>query len=313
MGRYRFVLRRLLQTVPLLLGITVLVFMLLQVTPGDPARTVAGIKASPATVNRVRKELGLDRSLPAQYLSYLNRTIHGNLGRSIQTRVPVTTMIAQRLPVTLWLIVAGVLLALAIAIPCGALAAYRRDHLTDHVIRGGTLIGLGMPIYWVGIMLLIIVALPTGWFPVGGFGYSIPDRLRSIALPALALAIAISPILIRSLRSSVTTVLESDYVCAARSIGLGGSRLVRRHVLRNAAVPTVALLAIQIGYLLFGAVIIENAFNLPGLGQAMITAAGARDFPVVLGITLVFALMVVLVHLVADIVIAGLDPRVHMT
>lgn len=312
MNRFRFVIRRLLQTIPLLIGITILVFALLHITPGDPARAVAGFKAPPEAVEKVRKDLGLDRSLPEQYWSYLSRTLQGDLGESIQTKQSVASVIERRLPVTLWLIVSGLLIALAIAIPCGALAAFRRDRMADHMIRGGTLVGLAMPIYWVGIMLLVLIALPTGLFPVGGFGSSFTERLHTVALPAIALAIAVSPVLVRSLRSSITTVLESDYVMAARAIGLRGTGLFTHHILRNAAPPMVALIAIQIGYLLFGAVVLENAFSLPGLGQAMVVAAGARDFPMVLGITLVFALIVVLVHLVADVVIAVLDPRVQI-
>jgi peptide/nickel transport system permease protein len=308
--RYAFVFRRILQTIPLLLGITLLVFALLKVTPGDPGRAILGVRASNSAVAQIDRQLGFDRPLPVQYLKYLDRTIHGNLGVSTQSQEQVTTIIRQSLPVTLWLIISGALLALLVTIPLAAVSAYRRGRTADNIVRGATLIGIGMPIYWVALMLLILVALPTGWFPVGGFGQTFSDHVRSIILPAVTLAIALSPVLIRSLRSSMVSVLESDYLNAARAIGLRGPALVWRHVVRNSIVPTVALFATQIGYMLFAAVILENAFDLPGLGQAMVSGAGARDVPVVLGITLIFAIMVVLTHLVADIVITTLDPRI---
>lgn len=287
-------------------------FLLLDITPGDPARTVAGLRASPEAVEVVRERLGLDENVVVRYGRYLGDLAQGDLGRSNRGGTDVTAIIGDRLPVTLWLLAAAALLSVAISVPAATLAARTRDRLADHGVRLMSLVALNMASFWVGYMLLRFVALPSGWFPVGGFGGSTLERLRAIFLPAATLAVGIAPILIRSLRSSMIDVLESDYVSAARSVGVRGGRLVRRHVLRNALIPTSTLLASQLGYLLFGAVVVEFAFDLPGLGDAMVTATSRRDFPVVQGITLVFALTVVGINLLADIVHTVLDPRVKI-
>lgn len=309
-SRFHFILRRLLHAVPLVLGITLLVFLLLDITPGDPARTVAGLRASPEAVEIVRERLGLHENVVVRYGRYLGGLVRGDLGRSNRGGTEVTAIIGDRLPVTLWLLAAAALLSVAISVPAATLAARARNRLPDHGVRLMSLVALNMASFWVGYMLLRFVALPSGWFPVGGFGGSTLERLRAIFLPAATLAVGMAPILTRSLRSSMIDVLESDYVSAARSVGVRGGRLVRRHVLRNALIPTSTLLASQLGYLLFGAVVVEFAFDLPGLGDAMVTATSRRDFSVVQGITLVFALTVVGINLLADVVHTVLDPRV---
>jgi peptide/nickel transport system permease protein len=312
MGRFGFVLRRLMETVPLLLAILFAVFLLLKVSPGDPARMVAGIRASEEQVEEIREQMGLNESVPVQFGRYLKRLAGGDLGDSNKSGVPVTTIIADRLPVTLWLLVTGSILAVAIAVALSVAAARRPDGIVDQVVRAFSLFALTMPAFWLGILLLVIIAIPTGWFPVGGWADDFTGRLQAIALPAVTLALAIAPILIRSLRSSMIGVLQSEYVRAARSVGVRGLRLTRRFVLRNAVVPSVALLAVQIGYMLFGAVIVETTFALPGLGQAMVEGASNRDFNVVQGLTLVFSLGVVGVNLLGDVVLTALDPRVEL-
>jgi peptide/nickel transport system permease protein len=312
-GRFAFVGRRLLQAVPLLLGVVFLTFLIIKVTPGDPARALAGNRASPEDVEAIREELGLNDNVGVQYVRFLDDVVHGDLGVSNRTKTPVSELIGDRLPETMWLVGLSAVLLVVLAVPAATMAALRRDGAVDHLIRAASLLGLGMPVFWVGLMLVILVAIPTGLFPVGGqFGTSPIDHVRATFLPATAMAFTAAPVVLRSLRSSMVDVLESDYVAAARSVGVGGSQLVRRHVLRNAAVPMVSLLAVQISYLLFGAVIIENTFDLPGLGEGMVFGAAGRDFPVVIGITLVFAVGVVLVHLVGDVVLAVLDPRVRV-
>lgn len=310
MGRFGFVVKRLLLLIPLLAGIVLVVFLLLEVTPGDPARMAVGLRAPEAEVERAREEMGLDRPVIAQYLTYLGDVAHGDLGYSYKSRQPVADTISERAPVTLWLVGAGVLFSLLIAVPLAALAALRRDRAADHAVRGFSVFAIAMPMFWVGIMLITLIALPTGWFPVGGFGDTTADHARAIFLPGLTLGIAMAPVLIRSLRATIVESLESEYVDAARSLGVSGNRLMRRFVLRNSLPPMVTLLAVQSGYFLFGAVVLETTFALSGLGEGIVQAALQRDFPLVQGLTLVFAFCVVAVYLLADVVTALLDPRV---
>lgn len=296
----------------MLFAIVLVVFLVLQVTPGDPARQIAGLRASEDELEQVREDLGLNDPILVQYGRYVGNVLQGDLGYSYKSRKPVTEIIAPRIVVTAWLLGAGVLLTLLISIPVAVLAALRRDRPTDHIIRGLGLLGMSMPPFWTGVILLLLVALRFDFFPPGGFGESTTDHIRSIILPALTLAIASSPFIIRGLRAAILSVFESDYVSTARSIGVAGGRLVRRFVLRNAAGPGVTLVAIEVGYLLFGAVVIETTFALPGLGQGIVIAARSRDLPTVQGYTLLFALIVVVVYLLADIVTAILDPRVEI-
>ena len=312
MGRFGFVAKRLLQTIPMLAGIVFVVFLLLKLTPGDPARNVAGLRASPAELAQVRHELGIDRSVWVQYANYLGNVARGNLGYSYKSREPVTSMISARIEVTAWLLATAIVMATAIAIPVAILAALRRDRLVDHAIRVGGLLALSMPSFWVGVLLLLVVALPTGWFPVGGFGVSTGDHLRSVILPGFALAIGMALVPIRSLRAGILAVLDTDYVATARSLGLPQSRIVYKFVLRNAAASSVTLFALEVGYVLFGAVVVETAFALPGVGQGLVLAARGRDLPAIQGYTLLFAVAVVIVYLVADVMTALLDPRVNI-
>lgn len=313
MGRFGFVARRLVHAVPMLLGIVLVVFLLLHITPGDPARNVAGLRASQEEVAQVRAELGIDRALPVQYLDYVRGVLHGDLGYSYKSKESVSSMIADRIEVTVWLLSAALLITAAIGLPLAILAARRHDRLTDQVIRVVCLYGLSMPAFWVGAMLLLLIALPTGWLPAGGFGDTAGDHLRSVILPGLTLAIGMAPVLIRSLRASILTALDQDYVATARSIGLSESRVLRHFVVRNAATSTVTLIALEIGFLLFGAVVVESTFALPGVGQGLVLSARGRDLPAIQGYTLLFAVAVVVVNLVADVVNAALDPRVEIS
>ena len=310
MGRFAFVLRRLLAVIPLLVGIIFVVFLLLKITPGNPAREAVGLRASAQAVAHAARVMGLDQSVPGQFWHYMDGVLHGNLGYSFKTNAPVAPQLATQAPITVWLIVVGVLLSLIITIPLATLAALRPDGIVDHIVRAISVTFLAMPVFWVGLMLLTVVAIPTGAFPVAGFGSGFIGHLHSIALPALTLAIGVAPVLVRSLRATMIEVLNSEYVSAARSLGVGGGRLFRRFVLRNALPPMVTLLAVQTGYLLFGAVIVETTFNLPGLGQGLVSAVDNEDFPLVQGYTLVFAVAIVLIYLIADIAVAALDPRV---
>jgi peptide/nickel transport system permease protein len=307
-----YVLRRLLQLVPIALGVTILVFFLIHLVPGDPAVTILGNQATPARVALLHHEWGLDRPLPVQYAKFMGRIAHGNLGDSLFYGVSAGHLVLQRLPVTLWLIGLGMLLSVVIAVPLAAIAATNRDRIPDHVVRAVPLIGLGFPPFWVGIVLLLVFGLHLGRaFPVGGYGNGFAGHLHAMFLPALTVAFGIAPILIRSLRASLLEVLESEYVTTARSKGLPESRVLVRHALRNAVVSTVSVLGVNIGYLVGGTLVIEQVYALPGIGQLMINSIFQRDFPVVQAVTLVFSIMVVLVYLLSDVAHALLDPRVR--
>ena len=307
-----YVLRRLLHLIPIALGVTLLVFFLIHLVPGDPARTVLGNRATPERVALLHEEWGLDEPLPTQYWRFLTRLAHGDLGSSLFYGVPAGRLVVDRLPVTLWLIGLGTLFSVLIAVPLATIAAARRDRPTDHVVRAVPLVGLGFPPFWIGIMLLFAFALNLGRaFPVGGYGDGFFGHLHSMFLPALTVAIAISPILIRSLRASLLEVLESDYVVTARSKGLPERRVLIRHGLRNAVISMVTVLGVNLAFLVGATFVIEQVYALPGVGQLLVNSIFQRDFPVVQAVTLAFAVMVVLVYLMTDIVHALLDPRVR--
>jgi peptide/nickel transport system permease protein len=307
-----YVGRRLLQLVPITLGVTILVFFLIHLVPGDPARTILGNQATTQRVELLRHAWGLDRPLPVQYGKFMGRLVHGDLGTSLFYNVGAGHLVVQRLPVTLWLIGFGALLSVLIAVPLAAIAATHRDRLPDHLVRAVPLVGLGFPPFWVGIVLLLVFALHLGrLFPVGGYGHGFVGHLHSMFLPALTVALGIAPILVRSLRASLLEVLESDYIATARSKGLPERRVLVKHALRNAVISTVSVLGVNIGFLVGGTLIIEQVFAVPGIGQLMINSIFQRDFPVVQAVTLVFSVMVVLVYLLTDVAHALLDPRVR--
>jgi peptide/nickel transport system permease protein len=307
-----YVVRRLLQAVPVALGVTILVFFLIHLIPGDPARTILANHATPQRVALLRHEWGLDRPLPVQYEKFMGRLAHGDLGSSLTYGVGAGRLVRERLPATLWLICFGAVLSVLIAVPLALIAASRRDGVSDQVIRGVPLVGLGFPPFWIGFMLLLVFSLHLGRaFPTGGYGHGFFGHLHSMFLPALTVALALCPILIRSLRAALLEVLESDYITTARSKGLSERRVLMNHALRNAAISTVSVLGVNIGFLVGGTLVIERVFDLPGVGQLMINSIFARDFPVVQAVALVFALLVVLVYLLTDVAHALLDPRVR--
>ncbi len=305
-----FVGRRLLQLVPVAVGVTIVVFFMIHLIPGDPARTILGIHATPQAIAILHKQWGLNRPLVSQYWLFMDRLLHGNLGQSLYYGVPAAGLILQHVPATLWLIVYAAVIAVLISVPLAMIAATRKDGIRDHVVRAVPLLGLGMPPFWVGFLLIYGFGITFRLFPVGGYGTGFLGHLHYMFLPALTIAIALAPVVIRSLRASMLTVLGADYITTARSKGVPGPRLFFRHVLRNAVIPAVTVLGINIGFLIGGTVIIENVFAIPGIGQLMIQSIFQRDFPVVQGVTLVFAVLVVLVNLLADMTYASLDPRV---
>jgi peptide/nickel transport system permease protein len=305
-----FVGRRLLQLVPVAVGVTIIAFFMIHLIPGDPASTILGIRATPQKIALLHQQWGLDRSLASQYWLFIDRLLHANLGQSLIYGDDASTLIWQRLPPTLWLIIYSTVLAVIISVPLAMIAATRKDAVRDQLVRAVPLLGLGMAPFWVGFLLIYGFGIKLKLFPVGGYGSGIGGHLRSMFLPSLTVAIALSPVVIRSLRASMLNVLGADYITTARSKGVPGRRLFVRHVLRNAVIPAVTVLGINIGFLIGGTVVVESVFAVPGVGQLMINSIFQRDFPVVQGVTLVFAVLVVLVNLLADMAYAALDPRV---
>ncbi|HXP21838.1 MAG TPA: ABC transporter permease [Streptosporangiaceae bacterium] len=306
-----FVLQRLLLLVPVAVGITIIVFFMIHLIPGDPARTILGIHATPRSIAILHRQWGLDRPLISQYWLFMDRLVHGDLGQSLFYGVPAAGLILSRTPATLWLVAYAGVLAIVISVPLAMIAATRKDGIRDHVVRAVPLLGLGMPPFWLGILLIYALAIKVRLFPVSGYGTGFGGHLHSMFLPALTVAIALAPVVIRSLRASMLNVLGAEYITTARSKGVPPSRLFFRHVLRNAVIPAVTVLGINIGFLIGGTVIIENVFAIPGIGQLMLNSIFERDFPVVQGVTLVFGVLVVLVNLLADLSYAALDPRVR--
>jgi peptide/nickel transport system permease protein len=313
MGRMTFVLRRLLQLVPVAIGVTILVFFMIHLIPGDPARTILGIHATPRAVALLHQEWGLNRPLISQYWLFMDRLLHGNLGVSLFYGGSAESLILSHLPPTLWIITYASVLAVLISVPLAMIAASKKDGARDQAVRAVPLVGLGMPQFWLGFLLIYAFAIKLHWFPVSGYGTGFFGHVRSMFLPSLTVALALAPVVIRSLRASMLNVLGAEYVTTARSKGVPGHRLFVRHVLRNAVIPAITVLAINIGFLIGGTVIIENVFAIPGLGQLMINSIFERDFTVVQGVTLVFAIMVILLNLMADVAYAALDPRVRFS
>ena len=312
MDRLAYTLRRLAQMVPVVLGVTILVFFLVHLIPGDPALTILGVRATPALIAEFHRNWGLDESLPQQYWLFMKHLLGGDLGTSFFYRTSVSSLVSDRTPVTVFLLVYATLISLVIAVPLALLAVTRKDGLRDQVVRAIPVVGLGMPPFWVGIMLILLLAADVfHLFPVGGYGHGVLAHLESLFLPALTIAIGIAPIMIRSLRASLLAVLESDFVTTARSKGLPARRVLVHHALRNAVMSMLTVLTVNLGFLVGGTVVIEKIFALPGLGALMFDGISNRDFAVVQGVTLVFAIIVVLVNLASDIVYSLLDPRVR--
>lgn len=310
--RLRFIPGRILQAIPVALGVSILVFLMAHLLPGNPAVAILGNHATPANVAALSKHLGLDKPLWDQYWLFISHLFQGDLGQSLTYQQPVVSLVFNAVPVTLTLVLYALVLSLIISVPLAGWAATKPGRARDLAVRAYTLIGQGMPQFWVGIMLILLLAVRLQIFPVGGYGQTFSDHLYYLFLPALTLAISMCPTIIRSLRASTIQVLGSEYIGTARSKGIAGASLFRVHVLRNAAIPTVSIVGVNLGYLVGGSLVIEHVFAIPGLGSLMINAIFARDFPTIQGVALFVALFVVIVGIVTDIVYTLLDPRVDL-
>jgi peptide/nickel transport system permease protein len=301
-----YILRRLVISVPLLLVVTIAVFLLMELTPGDPAVLMLGQDATPQSIEALRIQFGLDRPLPEQYLRFLGSLLQGDLGRSFVTHLPVTAEIGRTWPATLQLAVAAMAIALAVGLPLGVITAVKRGGWLDQIARVVVLVSVSMPIFWSGLLLIYYFAVQLRWLPTSGAG-----TLAHLVLPAVSLSTFSLAVIVRLTRSSMIDVLGEDYVRTARAKGLRDFVVVVRHGLKNALIPVVTIAGLQFGQLLAGAVLTETVFNWPGLGRLTVTAVFARDYPMIRGAILVIAATFIVVNLLVDVVYAFLDPRIR--
>jgi ABC-type dipeptide/oligopeptide/nickel transport system permease component len=302
----RFLARRLALTVLVLLGVATLVFSLIHLIPGDPAQAMLGEAASQQDVEDLRRRLGLDRPLIEQYAAFLRGAVKGDLGTSFRTGEPVTSQIVERLPATMELAAAAMLVAIAVAIPLGIVAAVKRGTFVDHTAMVLALSGVSIPNFWLGPLLAIVFAVELGWLPVSGRG-----TWAHLALPAISLGAALAAILARMMRATLLEELREPYVAAARARGVSRARAVLRHAFRNSLIPVVTIIGLQFGAVLTGAVITETVFAWPGIGRLLIQSIGFRDYPLVQGCILLIAVTYVAVNLLTDLLYGVLDPRIR--
>ncbi len=332
MGRYLG--RRLLELIPVFFGVLLVVFAISHLTPGDPALVMLGERATPEALEHLREELGVNKPLPVQFFLYMSRAVRGDLGRSIQSNEQVIVELVQRFPATIELTLAAMLIASLVGILTGMIAAARQNSWFDGTSMVAALFGFSMPIFWLGIMLILLFAAYLNWFPISGrLDYTIDlarrtnlyildgilsgnwaavaNALRHLVLPAVTLSTVPLAIIARMTRSSLLEVLRQDYVRTARAKGLSERKVVTRHALKNAFIPVVTVIGLNVGSLLGGAILTETIFAWPGVGRLVVDAIFARDYPLVQGAVLVIALLFVMVNLAVDLSYAYLDPRIH--
>ncbi len=293
--------------IPVVLGVTVVVFLIIHLAPGDPVLLLVGERAPQEVYDRVRHVWGLDRPLIMQYFTFLGNVLRGNLGMSIQMRRPVAELLAGAIPVTMELGFAAMAMAVFIGVISGVISAVRAGSAADQVTMVGALLGVSVPGFWLGQLLILLFAVHLQWLPVSGYG-----GLKYLILPALAMGFADSAVTARTTRSSMLDVIRQDFVRTARAKGLGERVVIYKHALRNAMLPVVTLIGLDLGYLLGGTVVMEEVFSRPGMGRLMINGILSRDYPVVQGVLLILAISVALCNLLADIAYVLLDPRIRL-
>ncbi len=310
-----FLVRRAVISAVTLLLISLIVFTGVRMIPGDPARVLAGTEADAAGLEEIREKYGLNAPLPVQYLRWLGLAATGDFGESIRTRTSVAWMVATKLPITIELTVLSLLVAVAIAIPAGVVAAVRRNTAWDVLASGVSLCGVSVPNFWLGIMLILLVSVRFGWLPASGFVPLAEDpvgNLKRMLMPALVLGTGLAAVLMRQTRNAMIEVLSADYVRTARAKGLAQRAVVVRHALRNGLIPVVTILGLQMGALMGGAVVTEQIFVLPGFGRLIVEAVFTRDYPVVQGVVLITASSYVLINLLVDLSYSVLNPRIRI-
>jgi peptide/nickel transport system permease protein len=310
MGRAAYIRKRLILSVFVVFGVTLVIFGMVHFLPGDPATILLGDRATTQSIAALRDQLGLNRSLPEQYWLFVSGLAQGQMGTSLQFRQPVRDMVVSRVPISIGLAVYAMGLAAVITLIFGLLAAVNKGRWIDQVIRVVFLLILTTPNFWFGILLILVLALGLKWFPVAGFGATFQEHIWYLFLPALTLSLQLSSVLIRNLRSQVIQTSRSDFVRTARAKGLKERVVLLRHVLRNALLSTVTIFGLQFGFLVGGTLVIETVFAIPGMGQLLFTSITSRDYPVVQAITVVSAILVIIVNLLVDLSYSFLDPRV---
>lgn len=306
MPLYQYITRRILLAVPVLVFVSIFVFSMIHLAPGDPVRLMVNPKMGPEVVQAVREKLGLDRPLHIQYLLFLKRILTGDLGRSLYTRQKISTIILQRLPNTATLMLTGLALAYLSAIPLGVMAATHRGSPLDYLSMSIALVGIAMPQFWLGLLLMLTFSIKLGWFPVAGYG-----DLKHLVLPAITLAASVMALVARVMRSSMLEFLSKDFITTARAKGLLERIVVYKHALRNALNPVIALFGLDFGWMIGGAVIVEYIFNRPGLGRLMVDSIYMRDYPVVQVLILILAASVILGNLTGDILLSSVNPKIR--
>jgi peptide/nickel transport system permease protein/oligopeptide transport system permease protein len=302
----KYIIKRLISIIPVLIGISLLLFFMLRMLPGDPAQVLAGQMATPEEVENIRHQLGLDKPIHLQYAVFFGRLMHFDLGRSARTQSPVSKEIWARLPNTLLLAVTAISLAILFGIPAGIISAVRQYTWIDYLITSGALFGISMPVFWLGLMLVVIFSILLQWLPAGGTG-----SWKHVILPSVTLASFVVAFIARMTRSTMMEVLSQDYIITARSKGLKEELVIIKHALKNALIPIITVVGLQFGLLLGGAVLTETVFAWPGLGRLIVDSILARDYPMIQGAILIFGLLYILVNLAVDLLYAWIDPRIR--
>jgi peptide/nickel transport system permease protein len=307
-----YILKRLVQLVPVLLGITLACFFLLRALPGDPATLLLGARGGPEEIALMKQRLGLDLPLWRQYFMFLGDILSGSFGRSVVHGRAVSALVLERLPATLWLVAYSTVIAVVLTVPLALWSALERDRPVDVLIKLVFTVLLAIPSFWLGLVLVVVLAIWLPLFPTSGYGEGFLSRLHHLTLPAIVIAFATASLTIRSLRSGILNVLGSDYVTTARAKGAGTGRTMRVHVLPNALISSISVLGAHTSWVIGGTVVIETVFALPGLGSLFVESIFARDYPMIQGLTIVFAVLVVLINLATDIAYALADPRIRL-
>jgi ABC-type dipeptide/oligopeptide/nickel transport system permease component len=308
----RYILRRLLHFLPVLFGLTIFVFLIIHFIPGDPARIMLGIRATPENIEKLRHAIGLDKPLIVQYVTFLLNLFRGDLGTSIAYRTGVLGVMMERLPATLMLICLGSVISVMFAVPLGVISALRPGGFKDNAIRLGTIFGFTMPSFWVALLLMMFLGVKLRIFPVSGFGETFEQQILHLILPSIVLGLYLTPVILRPLRASILESLQANYITTARAKGLKEWEVTFRHAFRNALIPSVTIFGVNIGWLLGGTVVIEATFSLPGIGMLLIGSIFKRDYPMVQGVTLIFGFLIITINFVTDIIYSYLDPRIRM-
>jgi len=308
-----FCLSRMIQLLPVLLGITVVAFLLLRVMPGDPATLMLGSRGTPEDIAKLNEQLGLNQPLWHQYLRFIGDLVQGSFGRSIAYKADIGPLILERLWPSLALVGLSTVMAVVMTVPLAMLTAVRRGGVIDQIVRVVFVMAMSMPAFWLGVLLVLLLAIYVPLFPVSGYGEGFWDRLHHLILPAFVIALGTAALTIRSLRSSIIAVLGADYVDTARAKGLVERDVLWRHVFRNSLTSTISVLAVHTSWVIGGTVVIETVFGIPGLGSLLVSSISARDYPMVQALTVTFATLVVIINLLTDLAYALVDPRVTLS